>query len=108
MQKLHSVINQDGFGHIADENNQYYQPKIKTSRKPFIHNKLGVKIGEEVTTTYKICTDDCISKNKLISFLEDKIKESEENWSTPEMGDYYFGYSQALEKVLDFVNKGGK
>ena len=60
------------------DNTQYYEPKIHTSRKPFIHIETGAKIGEEVTTTYKICTDDCISKSKLIEFLEKEIKEQEE------------------------------
>ena len=97
------------------ENNDYYEPKIKTSRKSLIHDELGIKIGEEVITSYKICTDDCISKTKLISFLKDRIKECERYLKTfegKEQGDYpvYYYYAErdrkAYQEILYFVNEG--
>ncbi len=42
------------------ENNQYYEPTIRTSRN--------------VTKEVKFNVNDFISKQKLISFLKDKIK----------------------------------
>lgn len=94
-------------------NKLYYEPKIKTSRKPFIHLETGAKMGEEIRTTYKICTNDCISKQRIISFLEDKIKHCNEiiemyktNENIRELEEFY--EKSAYKEVLDFVNKGGK
>ena len=95
-------------------NKLYYEPKIKTSRKPFIQPETGAKMGEEIRTTYKICTNDCISKQRIISFLEDKIRELNYNiykfdtWH--ELGeDKEFMKLQVsiYQEVLDFV-RGGK
>ena len=77
-------------------------------------NEYLVKIGEEITTNYKICTDDCISKKQLISFLEDKIKylkneiknHSEITYTT--FVNYCNIRITDYQEVLDFVNKGGK
>ena len=93
------------------EINYYYEPTIKTARNPLIHNELGIEIGAAVTTTYKICTNDCISKTKLISFLEDKIKEykkiqknlyEKENIKLVEKAKIN-SYIGAYQEDLDFV-----
>ena len=61
--------------------------------------------------------EECIEKQQLISFLEDKIKECNRNLKTfegKEQGDYsvYYYYAErdkkAFQEVLDFINKGGK
>ena len=99
---------------MENENNDYYEPTIKTIRKPFIHAETGAKIGEEIITTYKICTDDCISKKQLISFLEDKIKECEQYISLYNKGFMSVDVERIIYKkktykeVLNFINKGGK
>ncbi len=90
------------------ENNYYYEPAIKTVRKPFIHDETGTKIGEEIKTTYKICTTDCISKKQLINFLKHLIGETECAYDYKENEYKNSGKWNLLNEILDFVNKGGK
>ena len=106
MQGLYDNTKKSRLTNTTKESNYYYEPIIKTIRKPFVHNETGVKIGEEVITTYKIYTNDCISKQQLISFLKDKIKEN--NKKKKMWRSFAFGKYVAYQEVLDFVNKGGK
>ena len=127
MQKLHSVINQDGFGHIADENNQYYQPNTKMqfpdTFEEFV-NQYSFKDDKEIYTngsglipTFRLKQwkeHKNNEKQQLISFLEDKIKEYDEKINA--FYETYFDKNcpnlesklEAFQEVLDFVNKGGK
>ena len=57
------------------------------------------------------CMNNAINKNKLISFLEDKIKECEKEIEKFLDREYYciaLDKKEAFQEVLDFVNKGGK
>ena len=99
MQELYDNTKKSRLTNTTKENNYYYEPTIKTARnkmasitintdelkfvndkpeikmarKPLIHPEMGAKMGEEITTTYKICTNGCISKQQLIFYLENKI-----------------------------------
>ena len=83
--------------------------KTTVVRKPFIHPETGARIGTETITTYKICTDDCISKRMIIEWLENKIKEHRFYPIDSDYGEYRerFGQLIAFQEVLDFV-KGGR
>ncbi len=110
MEEFHSVIAQDGFGHVVDENGEYYQPTIKTARNDnskveydiniygnlmIIDNeKQNIKVVE-VPSIKKLFDE----KQQLISFLKNKIKEYK--LCFPEV-------VKALQEVIDFINKGGK
>ncbi len=93
MKELHAIINKDGFAHIVDENNQYYEPGI-------------------------IRNDRYIEKKQLISFLEDKIKKIDNEIKIKQLTQQGEPnllqeiselriISLTFQEVLDFV-KGGK
>ena len=107
------------------ENNNYYEPTIKTARdnKQFKEDLLNV------CGNFAKMSLDCIEKQnneleqlqneqqQLISFLENKIEECDRYLKTfegKEQGDYSVHYYYAerdkkdFQEVLDFVNGDGK
>ncbi len=102
------------------ENNNYYEPTIKTARdnKQFKEDLLNV------CGNFAKMSLDCIEKQnneleqlqneqqQLISFLEDKIYRQELLLNDWKMDTYNYNYQKgiqfAYQEVLDFVNKGGK
>ena len=64
------------------------------------------------------CMNNAVNKTKLISFLEDKIKEYKNKlnniYETHNENDVFYlnieytHYIRIFQEVLDFVNKGGK
>ncbi len=88
---------------MEKEDNCYYEPTIKTSKK---ENYYQVDYANEVTKLN-------VEKQQLISFLEDKIKEYKEyidTYKKSKIGNCKL-YCEAklfvYQEVLDFVNKGG-
>ena len=101
------------------ENNDYYEPTIKTSRK----NKKFKEDLLNVCSNFAKVSLDCIEKqnnelellqqekHQLISFLEDKIKECDKEIEDFLDREYYciaLDKKEAFQEVLDFINKGGK
>ena len=99
------------------ENNYYYEPTIKTSRKEDEDSVYSIKFYTLNRQIEQLQNE----KQQLISFLEEKIKENvdrrEELAKNIGYGDEYdFGLNilkitnklQAYREVLDFINKGGK
>ena len=86
------------------ENNDYYEPKIKTMRKDIkLTNKEIIKLQTAVINGF------LEKKQQLISFLKNKIKECEyESITIPEKLDYWTGKKNTYQEVLDFINNGGK
>ena len=81
------------------ENNNYYEPTIKTARKEKYPKRMFFEEQEY------------IPKQSIISFLENKIKVHEDiiKSDKDKITIYVLeALNIELKEVLDFVNKGGK
>ena len=90
---------------MENENNDYYEPAIKTSRTTTRNeNYYQLDYANELTKLN-------VGKQWLISFLKDKIKEIEEKIKENlDRTDYLECLNKkiAFQEVLDFINKGEK
>ena len=99
------------------ENNDYYEPTIKTSRNDKQFQKDVLNVTGNIVKTSLNCIEkqhnelEKLEKEKqqLISFLEDKIKESNSNIKSYRkkalIFKYLVGKKKSYQEVLDFVNK---
>ena len=91
---------------MEKENNDYYEPTIKTSRVDEITKEQALKLLDTITKDRNNLKNE---QQQLISFLKNNIKECENNKDDfPNEFSFWIGKLEAFQEVLDFVNKGGK
>lgn len=84
------------------ENNDYYEPTIKTSRTTTRNeNYYQLDYANELTKLN-------VEKQQLISFLKDLIDETECAYDYKENDYKNSGKWNLLNEILDFVNRGEK
>ncbi|WP_298061713.1 hypothetical protein [uncultured Rikenella sp.] len=91
------------------ENNDYYEPTIKTSRVDEITKEQALKLLDTITKDRNNLKNE---KQQLISFLKSEIATKNEILDKKQKYDnnYYIicGERSECHRILDFVNKGGK